>query len=126
MVSGKGKGSAALPTLIERKTRKLIIRKIKDKTQASALRAIHGIERSEDKEAFKRYVASITADNGSEFLDYEALEASAFGKSERSHPTMLIRIHHESAVLTRMPTVSYADLFQRVAISAGIDLTQVT
>ncbi len=29
--------------------------------------------------------ASITADNGSEFLDYEALEASVFGKLERSH-----------------------------------------
>ena len=46
VVSGKGMGSAALLTLIERKTRKLIIRKIKDKTHASVLRAINGIERS--------------------------------------------------------------------------------
>ncbi len=73
MVSGKGTGSAALLTLIERKTRKLIIRKIKDKTQASELRAINGIERSEGKEAFNVMFASITANNGSKFLDYEAL-----------------------------------------------------
>lgn len=53
VVGGKGAGSAALLTLVERKTRKVIIRKIKDKTQASVLRAINGIERSMGKEAFR-------------------------------------------------------------------------
>ena len=85
IVGGKGKGRAALLTLIERKTRKLIMRKIKDKTQASVLRAINGIERSMGKEAFKVVFRSITADNGSEFLDYTALEQSVKGRSNRTH-----------------------------------------
>lgn len=85
VVSGKGQGSAALLTLIERKTRKLIIRKIKDKTQASVLRAINGIEQSMGKEAFRVMFLSITADNGSEFLDYLALEQSVKSRSRRTH-----------------------------------------
>ena len=85
VVGGKGMGSAALLTLIERKTRTLIIRKIKDKTQASVLRAINGIERSMGKEAFKVMFVSITADNGSEFLDYQTLEQSVKGTSSRTH-----------------------------------------
>lgn len=85
VVSGKGMGSAALLTLVERKTRKLIIRKIKDKTQASVVRAINGLERSMGKEAFAVMFASITADNGSEFLDYVALEQSVNNRSTRTH-----------------------------------------
>ncbi len=85
VVGGKGMGCAALLTLVERKTRKLIIRKIKDKTQASVLRAINRIERSMGKEAFKVMFVSITADNGSEFLDYLALEQSVMGRSSRTH-----------------------------------------
>lgn len=85
VVSGKGMGNAALLTLVERKTRKLIIRKIKDKTQASVVRAVNGIERSMGKEAFKAMFTSITADNGSEFLDYVALEQSVNNRSARTH-----------------------------------------
>lgn len=85
VVSGKGKGIAALLTLVERKTRKVIIRKIKDKTQSSVIRALNGIERSMGKEAFKVMFVSITADNGSEFLDYLALEQSVTERSSRTH-----------------------------------------
>jgi len=85
VVSGTGTGSAALLTLIERMTRKLIVRKIADKTQSSVVRAINGLERTMGKKAFKAVVKSITADNGSEFLDYGALEASVFGGSARTH-----------------------------------------
>jgi len=85
VVGGIGKGTAALLTLIERKSRKLIVRKIKDKTQAAVVRAVNGIERSMGKEAFKATFKSITSDNGSEFLDFVALEASVFGNSARSH-----------------------------------------
>lgn len=85
VVGGKGMGSTALLTLVERKTRKLIMRKIKDKTQASVLRAINGIERSMGVEAFKVTFLSITADNGGEFLDYLALEQSVTGRSGRTH-----------------------------------------
>lgn len=84
VVGGKGKGSATLLTLTERKTRKEIIRKLKNKTQAAVIRAINGIERQMGKEAFKMVFKSITADNGSEFLDYEAMEGSVF-EGRRTH-----------------------------------------
>lgn len=84
VVGGKGKGSAVLLTLTERKTRKEIIRKLKDKTQGAVARAINGIERTMGKEAFRIVFKSITADNGSEFLDYEALESSVFGPCSRT------------------------------------------
>lgn len=84
VVGGKGMGSAALLTLVERKTRKLLICKIKDKTQVSVLRALNGIERSMDAKSFKARFLSITADNGSEFLDYAALEKSVKGRSSRT------------------------------------------
>ena len=84
VVGGKGKGSTALLTLIERKTRKQIIRKLKNKTQKAVIRAINGIERQMGSEAFRTVFRSITADNGSAFLDYEALEHSVSSGS-RTH-----------------------------------------
>ena len=72
-------------TLIERKPRKLIIRTIKNKTQASVLRAINSIERSMGKEAFRVMFLSITADNGSEVLNDVALEQSVKSRSRRTH-----------------------------------------
>ena len=84
VVGGKGKGSAALLTLTERKTRKEIIRKLKNKSQKSVVRAINGIERQMGTEAFRIVFKSITADNGSEFLDHEALEQSVFSGT-RTH-----------------------------------------
>ena len=90
VVGGRGKGSAALLTLIERKTRKQIIRKLKDKTQKAVVRAINDIERQMGTEAFRTVFKSITADNGSEFLDHEALERSVSNGSRThiyySHP----------------------------------------
>lgn len=79
VVGGKGAGSAALLTLTERKTRKLIVRKLRDKSQASVLRAIDGIERQMGREAFRTVFKTVTADNGSEFLDHEAIARSVFG-----------------------------------------------
>ncbi len=84
VVGGRGKGSAALLTLTERKTRKQIIRKLRDKTQKAVVRAINGIERQMGAEAFRTVFKSITADNGSEFLDHKALERSVSGGS-RTH-----------------------------------------
>ena len=71
-------------TLTERKTRKEIIRKLKNKSQKSVVRAINGIERQMGTEAFRIVFKSITADNGSEFLDHEALEQSVFSGT-RTH-----------------------------------------
>lgn len=84
VVGGKGMGTSVLLTLTERKTRKQIIRKLKNKTQSAVIRAINGIERQMGKEAFRAVFKSITADNGSEFLDYKALERSVYNGS-RTH-----------------------------------------
>ncbi|VGO22953.1 IS30 family transposase [Pontiella sulfatireligans] len=79
-------GAAALLTLVERKSRKLIIRKIKDKTPAAVSRAINGMNAPWARRRSQgRVRKSITADNGSEFLDSAALEASEFGSSARTH-----------------------------------------
>jgi len=84
IVGGKGKGTAVLLTLTERKTRKQIIRKLKDRTQRAVIRAINGMERQMGAEAFRTVFKSITADNGSEFLDHEALERSV-SSGTRTH-----------------------------------------
>lgn len=84
IVGAKGKGTAVLLTLTERKTRKQIIRKLKDRTQRAVVRAINGIERQMGKEAFRVVFKTITADNGSEFLDDQSLERSVAG-GKRTH-----------------------------------------
>lgn len=84
VVSGTGQGTAALLTLAERRSRKMIVRKIADKTQRAVQSTLNGIERTLGKEAFKAVFKTITADNGSEFLDFKALERSVFGGSNRT------------------------------------------
>jgi len=85
LIVGPTHGSnVALLTLIERKHRHLIVRKIPDKTQASVLKAIRGIERSYGARRFRQIFKTITVDNGSEFLDFEALENSSFSKHQRT------------------------------------------
>jgi len=76
--------NAALLTLVERKTRHVICRKIPDKSQASVLRAIRAIESQFGARRFRSLFKSITADNGSEFLDVENLQRSAFSKRQRT------------------------------------------
>jgi IS30 family transposase len=84
VVSGKDTGKGVLMTLVERKTRKVIIRKLKAGTQQSVTQALNEVERSMGKEAFRTFFKSITADNGSEFLHAEALETSALGGHRRT------------------------------------------
>jgi IS30 family transposase len=75
---------AALLTLVERKTRALIVRKLPDKSQASVLRALRRLEREYGPSRFRRQFLSVTADNGSEFLDVESLQSSAFSRKQRT------------------------------------------
>ena len=84
LLSGSCRSSAALLTLVERKTRKLILRKLPDKTQASVLRALNGIERGLGAAAFRSVFRSITADNGVEFLDVDGLQNSVLGAQRRT------------------------------------------
>ena len=76
IVSGKGKGKAALLVLTERKSRKEIIRKIPEKTQRSVKKALDRLE-MEYGARFPRVFKTITVDNGSEFLNSAELENSA-------------------------------------------------
>ena len=83
IVSAIGSSKEALLTLVERKTRMIIVRKIPDKSQESVLRAMRSIEASMGSKVFRAIFKSITADNGSEFLDVENMEKSAFSKKLR-------------------------------------------
>jgi len=85
LVVGPTHGSnAALLTLVERKHRRIIVRKIPDKTQSSVLKALRGLERHYCARRFRQIFKTITVDNGNEFLDFEALEASEFSKQQRT------------------------------------------
>ena len=84
VVGGKNTGKAALLTLVERKTRKMLIRKLKDRSQSSVLGALRNMERGMGTGAFRTVFKSITADNGTEFLDVESMEKSAFSKKMRT------------------------------------------
>jgi len=85
LVVGPTAGSnTALLSLVERKTRHLICRKIPDKSQASVLRALRAIESQMGAKLFRSLFKSITADNGSEFLDVERMQTSAFSRRRRT------------------------------------------
>lgn len=77
-------GGCVLLTLIERKTRIFIVRKIKSKTQESVVRELNKIEKEHGKAKFKEKFKTITADNGVEFLDQENMEKSAFKSGIRT------------------------------------------
>ena len=84
VVGPTGCSNAVLLTLVERKHRKLITRKLPDKTQESVLTALKRIERKYGTRRFRHIFKSITVDNGSEFLDVEALQDSAFSRQQRT------------------------------------------
>jgi len=85
LVAGPTCGSnAALLTLVERKTRHVICRKIPYKSQASVLRALRAIESQFGAKRFRSLFKSITVDNGSEFLDVYSLQTSAFSRRQRT------------------------------------------
>jgi transposase, IS30 family len=84
LVVGPSGSKAALMTLVERKTRNLIVRKVPDKTHAAVRRALNVIERNCGADAFRSQFKSITADNGSEFLDVDGLQMSVLSDHLRT------------------------------------------
>jgi len=74
-VKGKQGDKECLLTLSERKTRKEIIEKMKSASNEEVDKVLTKLEQKY-KENFKDIFKSITADNGSEFLNWEFLEAS--------------------------------------------------
>lgn len=83
-VEGKKGTRKTLLVLTERKTRREIIRLMKDKTAASVVKALDGIESEMGADLFARVFLTITVDNGSEFTDYEGIERSSLGEEKRT------------------------------------------
>ena len=83
-VIGKQGTKKVLLVLTERKTREEMIRLMNDKSAASVVRALNGIERKMGAEKFAQIFKSITVDNGGEFADYEGIENSVRRKGNRT------------------------------------------
>ena len=96
-----GKGKACLLVMTERASRKEMIFKLKAKKQECVKEVIDRLERKY-KEQFSVNFKSITMDNGCEFLNQEALEASNLkaGKRER-FAIMLTHTAHGSGEAMR-------------------------
>jgi IS30 family transposase len=86
LVIGKKGRKPVILTLIERKSRKSIYMLLKNKTQEEAVRALKRIA-SRTRGDFSEVFKTITADNGSEFSDFESMkEAANCGEIYYAHP----------------------------------------
>ena len=81
----KSKYDSVLLTIVERKTRNTIIRKIAAKTTAAVTEALNSI-RTIYGDKFSDIFKTITSDNGSEFADLSILEAETDTKVYFTHP----------------------------------------
>jgi IS30 family transposase len=86
LVVGRQGTRSAILTLVERKTRRSVYVLVKNKTQKEVLAAIRRVRRRVCGD-FSEVFRSITADNGSEFLDSEGIKAaSRCGEVYYAHP----------------------------------------
>jgi len=86
LVAGKQGTRAAILTLVERKTHTAIYVLVKNKTQKEVIAAIKRARRRVGGD-FADVFKTITADNGSEFLDSEAIQKAAkCGEVYYAHP----------------------------------------
>jgi IS30 family transposase len=86
LVVGKQGTRAAILTLVERKTRKALYVLVKNKTQKEVIAAIKRARRRVGGD-FADVFKTITADNGNEFLDSEAIKKAAkCGEVYYAHP----------------------------------------
>lgn len=83
-VEGAKGTKGTLLVLTERLTRYEIIRKMKDKTAESVVKALHSIEREYGSELFRILFKTITVDNGTEFSDVLGIEMGRSGKKART------------------------------------------
>lgn len=71
-------------SLVERKSRTVLLYKIKDQTQASVIQVLDRLERRLGSPTFRRCFKSITVDNSSEFWDWNGLEQSIQSQQRRT------------------------------------------
>ena len=81
VVGGTGTNPACLLVMTERMSRHEIIRKIPHRTQKAVTRALGKLEREHN--SIFNTMKTITCDNGSEFLDPEAIERSVLSNKKR-------------------------------------------
>lgn len=83
-VEGAKGTKGTLLVLTERLTRYEIIRKMKDKTAESVVKALHSIEKEYTAPLFRIIFKTITVDNGTEFSDVLGIETARSGKKART------------------------------------------
>lgn len=78
--SAKSKGKAVLMTLTERKTRKEIILRLKNRKAETIIKGLDALERKMGAVKFRAIFKSITVDNGSEFSAADRMEKSCINR----------------------------------------------
>ena len=86
LVLGSRDGDGALLTMVERKTRFSIIRKLPDKGSASVMAAFDELRQGMFRGCFDKVFLTLTTDNGSEFSRLPDLEASGSLQVYYAHP----------------------------------------
>lgn len=77
----KGNGNCLL-TIVERKTRKALIFKLRSQSQACVINVLDKIERKIGRVKFEKTFKTITVDNGSEFSNHKKMERSLRSKTK--------------------------------------------
>lgn len=122
VLGGKDSSGACLLTLTERKSRREIIRKLPDKKQSSVIHALDVLERQLGRKGFSQMFKTITADNGSEFLNSSLMERSCL--SRRKQRTQVFYAHPYSAY--ERGTNENINRMIRRFIPKGTDIGQYT
>ncbi len=81
---GTDKGTECLFTMTERKSRREIVRKIRDAKGKSVVEVLDGIEKKIGSKAFRKIFITLTCDGGSEFMDIEGIERSCIDGRPRT------------------------------------------
>jgi IS30 family transposase len=123
LVVGKpGESKAVLLTMTERTSKREIIRKLPDKTQASVIHAMDVMERQLGRKRFQKIFRTITVDNGPEFLNSSEMERSCL--SPKKARTLVYYAHPYSAF--ERGTNENMNRMIRRFIPKGTDLSQYT
>jgi len=79
----KQEDGSCLLTMVERKTRKILIYKLANQTQECVINMLDKMERKIGRVKFAETFKTITVDNGSEFLDHKRMERSLRSKTKK-------------------------------------------
>ncbi len=120
LVVGKSKTKAAVLTMVDRVTRSAWSFKIPDKSAASVRAVFDRLERKLGKKRFREEFKSVTPDNGSEFMEFEQLQASIFGGKRFE-----IYYCHSYAAWEKGGNENYNRMFRRF-FPKGTDFSKVS